>query len=275
MLETRVSRDIRVQDVTMVYHGSGDSVIALERVNMHVPTGQFASIIGPSGCGKSTLLRLIADILEPHSGEVTLGGDTPRAARHDHALGFVFQSPTLLPWRTVRQNVELPLDVVGRNSTRRSARSTDELIELVRLRSFEKALPHQLSGGMQQRVAIARALVLTPDVLLLDEPFGALDEITRQRMNLEMLRIWAESGTTALLVTHSIAEAVLMSDQIYVMSARPGRITSIVDVPLERPRRLDMMRSPEFFDCVNRVRDGLFGNQQSAAAVTGEPVEAY
>ncbi len=260
----------------MVYHGSGDSVIALERVNMHVPTGQFASIIGPSGCGKSTLLRLIADILQPHSGQVTLGSDTPRAARHDHALGFVFQSPTLLPWRTVRQNVELPLDVVGRNSTRRSARSTDELIELVGLRSFEKALPHQLSGGMQQRVAIARALVLTPDVLLLDEPFGALDEITRQRMNLEMLRIWAESGTTALLVTHSIGEAIFMSDQVYVMSARPGRIVSVVDVPLPRPRTLDMMRSHVFFDCVNRVRDGLFGKEEGANAVNRpQPVEAY
>jgi NitT/TauT family transport system ATP-binding protein len=276
MLETRVSRDIQVQDVTMVYHGSGDSVIALERVNMHVPTGHFASIIGPSGCGKSTLLRLIADILQPHSGQVMLGSDTPRAARHDHALGFVFQSPTLLPWRTVRQNVELPLDVVGRNSTRRSARSTDELIELVGLKSFEKALPHQLSGGMQQRVAIARALVLTPDVLLLDEPFGALDEITRQRMNLEMLRIWAESGTTALLVTHSIGEAIFMSDQVYVMSARPGRIVSVVEVPLPRPRTLDMMRSHVFFDCVNRVRDGLFGKEEDPSALSRpQPVEAY
>jgi NitT/TauT family transport system ATP-binding protein len=276
MLESRVSRDIQVQDVTMVYDGRGDSVIALERVNMHVPTGQFASIIGPSGCGKSTLLRLIADILQPHSGEVTLGGETPRAARHDHALGFVFQSPTLLPWRTVRQNVELPLDVVGRNSTRRSTRSTDELIELVGLKGFEEALPHQLSGGMQQRVAIARALVLTPDVLLLDEPFGALDEITRQRMNLEMLRIWAESGTTALLVTHSIGEAIFMSDQVYVMSARPGRIVSVVDVPLARPRTLDMMRSRVFFDCVNRVRDGLFGKEEGASAVNRpQPVEAY
>jgi NitT/TauT family transport system ATP-binding protein len=276
MFETRVSRDIRVENVTMVYDGRGDGVIALERVNMHVPTGQFASIIGPSGCGKSTLLRLIADILQPHSGEVTLGGDTPRAARHDHALGFVFQSPTLLPWRTVRQNVELPLDVVGRDSTRRSTRSTDELIELVGLKGFEEALPHQLSGGMQQRVAIARALVLTPDVLLLDEPFGALDEITRQRMNLEMLRIWAESATTALLVTHSIGEAIFMSDQVCVMSARPGRIVSVVDVPLARPRTLDMMRSRVFFDCVNRVRDGLFGKEEGASAANrAQPVEAY
>jgi len=259
----------------MVFYGSGEPVIALEKVDMRVPAGQFASIIGPSGCGKSTLLRLVADVTEPHAGTITLGGDTPRAARHAHSLGFVFQAPTLLPWRSVKQNIELPLDVVGRNSAKRSTRSGAELIELVGLTGFADALPHQLSGGMQQRVAIARALVLTPDILLLDEPFGALDEITRQRMNLELLRIWSESGATALLVTHSIAEAVFMSDQIYVMSARPGRITSIVDVPLERPRRLDMMRSPEFFDCVNRVRDGLFGHQQSQVATASEPVEAY
>jgi NitT/TauT family transport system ATP-binding protein len=270
-----MSRDIQVEKVSMVFYGSGEPVIALEKVDMRVPAGQFVSIIGPSGCGKSTLLRLVADVTEPHAGTITLGGDTPRAARHAHSLGFVFQAPTLLPWRSVKQNIELPLDVVGRGSAKRSTRSSAELIELVGLTGFADALPHQLSGGMQQRVAIARALILTPDILLLDEPFGALDEITRQRMNLELLRIWSESGTTALLVTHSIAEAVFMSDRIYVMSARPGRITSIVDVPLERPRRLDMMRSSEFFDCVNHVRDGLFGYQQSEAAATGEPVEAY
>ena len=259
----------------MVFYGRGEPVIALEKVDMQVPVGQFASIIGPSGCGKSTLLRLVADITKPSAGTITLGGETPRAARHAHSLGFVFQAATLLPWRTVKQNIELPLDVVGRGSAKRSTRSSDELIELVGLGGFADALPHQLSGGMQQRAAIARALILTPDVLLLDEPFGALDEITRQRMNLELLRIWSESGTTALLVTHSIAEAVFMSDRIFVMSARPGRITGIVDVPLERPRRLDMMRSPEFFDCVNRVRDGLFGLEQSAADPASGPVEAY
>src|ERR1700722_17069810 len=270
-----MSRDIQVDQVSMVFYGQGEPVIALEKVDMQVPAGQFASIIGPSGCGKSTLLRLVADVMKPYAGSITLGGDTPRAARHAHSLGFVFQAPTLLPWRSVKQNIELPLDVVGRGSARRSTRTSAELIELVGLTGFADALPHQLSGGMQQRVAIARALILTPDILLLDEPFGALDEITRQRMNLELLRIWSESGTTALLVTHSIAEAVFMSDRIYVMSARPGRITSIVDVPLERPRRLDMMRSPEFFDCVNRIRDGLFGHEQAQAAAPGEPVEAY
>jgi NitT/TauT family transport system ATP-binding protein len=270
-----VARDIQVDQVSMVFYGRGEPVIALEKVDLRVPAGQFASIIGPSGCGKSTLLRLVADVMQPHAGSITLGGDTPRAARHAHSLGFVFQAPTLLPWRSVKQNIELPLDVVGRRSSKRSARTTAELIDLVGLTGFEDALPHQLSGGMQQRVAIARALILTPDILLLDEPFGALDEITRQRMNLELLRIWSESGTSALLVTHSIAEAVFMSDRVYVMSARPGRITSIVDVPLERPRRLDMMRSADFFECVNRVRDSLFGHEQVPASTPREPVEAY
>jgi NitT/TauT family transport system ATP-binding protein len=270
-----VSRDIKVDQVSMVFYGRGEPVIALEKVDMHVSAGQFASIIGPSGCGKSTLLRLIADVMQPHAGSITLGGDTPRAARHAHSLGFVFQAPTLLPWRSVRQNIELPLDIVGRNSARRSARTTADLVKLVGLAGFEDALPHQLSGGMQQRVAIARALILTPDILLLDEPFGALDEITRQRMNIELLRIWSESATSALLVTHSIAEAVFMSERVYVMSARPGRITSIIDVPLERPRRLDMMRSSEFFACVNRVRDGLFGYEQTHASERAASVEAH
>jgi NitT/TauT family transport system ATP-binding protein len=256
----------------MTFHGRGKPLIALEKVDLYIPTGRFGSIIGPSGCGKSTLLRLIADVIHPIAGTVMLGGKTPRAARHEHALGFVFQSPTLLPWRTVRQNIELPLDVVGRRSARRSAISSTELIELVGLKGFERALPSELSGGMQQRCAIARALMLKPDVLLLDEPFGALDEITRQRMNLELLRIWAESGTTAVLVTHSIAEAVFMSDQVHIMSARPGRITVSIDVPLPRPRKLDMMRTPVFYDCVNRVRDGLFGRE---GAELPEGTEAY
>jgi NitT/TauT family transport system ATP-binding protein len=270
-----MSRDISVDQVSMVFYGRGEPVIALEKVDMHVPAGRFAAIIGPSGCGKSTLLRLVADVMQPFAGTVTLGGETPRAARIDHALGFVFQSPTLLPWRTVRENIELPLDIVGRKSMRRSASSPLELVELVGLRGFENALPHELSGGMQQRAAIARALVLRPDVLLLDEPFGALDEITRQRMNLELLRIWAESGTTALLVTHSIAEAVFMSDQVHIMSPRPGRIISVIDVPLLRPRSLEMMRKPVFYDCVNRVRDGLFDRETARAEPAPEPIEAY
>src|ERR1700733_1962259 len=266
-----MSRDIQVEKVSMVFYGAGEPVIALEKVDMRVPAGQFASIIGPSGCGKSTLLRLVADINKPHAGTITLAGDTPRVARNAHSLGFVFQAPTLLPWRSVKQNIELPLDVVGRNSAKRSTRSSAELIELVGLTGFADALPHQLSGGMQQRVAIARALILTPDILLLDEPFGALDEITRQRMNLELLRIWSESGTTALLVTHSIGEAVFMADTVFVMSLRPGKILLTIEVPLPRPRTLQMMGSQAFFDTVNHVREGLFGADTQTLFGTDTP----
>jgi NitT/TauT family transport system ATP-binding protein len=220
-------------------------------------------------------LRLIADILEPNSGQITIGDAPPRQARREHAIGFVFQQPTLLPWRTVRQNVALPLDIVGRASGRRSGRTPDELLELVGLEGFAQALPGELSGGMQQRAAIARALVLAPDVLLLDEPFGALDEITRQRMNLELLRIWSESRTTALLVTHSIAEAVFMSDTVYVMSRRPGEMTAKLVVDLPRPRTLAMMRTAPFFETVNQLRDRLFGQEGSAETAVATPVEVY
>src|SRR5262245_36271998 len=175
-----MSRDIRVENVSMTFHGRGDPILALENVDLKMGASRFGSIIGPSGCGKSTLLRLLADIMQPSSGHVWLGGQTPASARRDHALGFVFQSPTLLPWRTVRQNVALPVDIVG-GARATKARSPDDLIRLVGLQGFENGLPHQLSGGMQQRAAIARALALDPEVLLLDEPFGALDEITRQR----------------------------------------------------------------------------------------------
>jgi len=269
-----MSRDIKVDRVAMVFQGRGEPVIALDKVNLHVEAGRFASIIGPSGCGKSTLLRLIAGLMKPFAGTVTLGGETPGAARRDKKLGFVFQSPTLLPWRTVRQNLELPHDILGHRDRRQERDQIAALIDLVGLKGFENSLPHELSGGMQQRAAIARALVLKPEVLMLDEPFGALDEITRQRMNLELLRIWAESGTTALLVTHSIAEAVFMSDHVYVMSPRPGSITSVVDVDLPRPRSLDDMRTPAFFDCVNRVRDGLFGRSSPAAPDQRQQIEA-
>ncbi len=248
-------------------------VVALDRVSLELGAGRFGSIIGPSGCGKSTLLRLIADIAQPSAGRLTVGGGSPRQARLANALGFVFQAPTLLPWRTVRQNIELPLVLMGRNNPRVAGQGSAALIELVGLKGFEDALPDELSGGMQQRAAIARSLMLKPDVLLLDEPFGALDEITRQRMNVELLRIWAESGTTALLVTHSITEAVFMSDEVFIMSPRPGRVSQVIEVPLPRPRHLAMMRMPVFFDCVNRVRDGLFGKEQDPAPLTS--AEAY
>jgi NitT/TauT family transport system ATP-binding protein len=267
-----MSEDINAAQVSMMFDGRGGTTAALADVDLTVPAGSFGAIIGPSGCGKSTLLRLIADVIKPTRGTVRIGGMTPAAARAQYMLGFVFQSPTLLPWRTVRQNVELPLKIIGRG--KKPATPSQELIELVGLKGFEDALPHELSGGMQQRAAIARALILRPSILLLDEPFGALDEITRQRMNLELMRIWAETGTTALLVTHSIAEAVFMADRVYVMSPRPGRITAQIDIDMERPRTLDMMKRPTFYEYVNRVRDGLFGRDGQDIA-HGTMAEAY
>ena len=269
-----MSKDIAAQQVSMVFRGHGEPVIALDRIDLRVGAGRLAALIGPSGCGKSTFLRLVADIARPSAGTLTIGGETPEAARRRNAIGFVFQSPTLLPWRTVRQNVELPLAVVGRDNARVAPRGADALIELVGLKGFENALPHELSGGMQQRAAIARALMLTPDVLLLDEPFGALDEITRQKMNLELLRIWSQTGATTLLVTHSIAEAVFMADEVFVMSARPGRVAERIEVPLERPRALAMMRSEAFFACVNRIRDALFGDEAASIATTAPTAPA-
>lgn len=271
-----MSKSLKVDNASKWFDGQGTQVIALDRASLSLPAGGFGALIGPSGCGKSTLLRMIADITSPSAGSILIGDEPPTAARQAHAIGFVFQSATLLPWRTVRENVALPLSIVGRQSKRIAKRTPDELIELVGLKGFQNALPAQLSGGMQQRAAIARALVLQPDMLLLDEPFGALDEITRQRMNLELLRIWAECGTTALLVTHSIGEAVFMADHVFVMSPRPGKVTLTVDVPLPRPRALDMMRSRLFFDTVNRVRDGLFGTEASndAGLLDGLPAVA-
>lgn len=257
----------------MKFHGRNEPVMALDDVNFKLSAGRFGSIIGPSGCGKSTLLRLIADLMSPTSGTLAVGHGTPEQARLENAMGFVFQSPTLLPWRTIKQNIELPLAIVGKNNARLAGMGSQALIELVGLKGFEDALPDELSGGMQQRAAIARSLMLKPDVLLLDEPFGALDEITRQRMNLEMLRIWAETGTTALLVTHSIAEAVFMSDEVFIMSPRPGRISQVIEIPLARPRQLSMMRTQVFFDCVNQVRDGLFGKDRDMDMLSGS--EAY
>ncbi len=265
-----MSKAIDASQVSMVFRGRGEPVIALDRVDLTVEAGRFAAVIGPSGCGKSTLLRLVADLAQPSAGRLTVGGDTPRAARRRNEIGFVFQSPTLLPWRTVRQNVELPLAVLGRRSDRVAEAGSGALIELVGLKGFENALPHELSGGMQQRAAIARALMLKPDVLLMDEPFGALDEITRQRMNLELLRIWSETGATTMLVTHSIAEAVFMADDVYVMSARPGRVVTRIAIDLPRPRTLAMMRSEAFFDAVNAIREALFGDE----AETQKPVAA-
>jgi NitT/TauT family transport system ATP-binding protein len=234
------------------------SVEALRQVGLSLETGQFGALIGPSGCGKSTLLRLVADIAAPSEGSITIDGEPPAQCRRDHRIGFVFQDPALLPWRSVLENVRLPLEVAGKRGVG-SGHSPMDLLKLVGLEAFADARPSQLSGGMQQRAAIARALVLAPKLLLLDEPFGALDEITRHKMNLELLRIWQATGTTALMVTHSIQEAVFMADFVFVLAARPGRIVDQIEVGLPRPRDTVTMNDPAFGALVSRVRGGLFG----------------
>ncbi|MCU4651794.1 ABC transporter ATP-binding protein [Roseibacterium sp. SDUM158016] len=253
---------IDIRNVTKRFDLDGRSLTALEGIDLSVPEGSFAALIGPSGCGKSTLLRLIADVFAPSEGAIAVGGRPPREARLSHEIGFVFQAATLLPWRTVRENVALPAEIAG-VTPRRSA---EALIDLVGLHGFENAKPAQLSGGMQQRVAIARALMLEPKVLLMDEPFGALDEITRQRMNVELLRIWRESGTTAVLVTHTISEAVFMADRVHVLSANPGRVTGVVDVDLPRPRDFGLMKTSRFNALENAVRQLLFDEEENGAA---------
>jgi NitT/TauT family transport system ATP-binding protein len=259
------SRCLELKGVAKRFRLDGREIEALSPTDLTLEDGEFGALIGPSGCGKSTLLRMIADILPPTSGTILVNGKPPETARREHQIGFVFQDPTLLPWRSVLDNVKLPLEVVAGHAPR-SAMTPEELLELVGLTSFAHARPSQLSGGMQQRCAIARALVLAPRLLLLDEPFGALDEITRYRMNLELLRIRAETRTTSLMVTHSIQEAVFMADKVYVLAARPGRIVDLVKVEIERPRRLAQMNEPAFVDAVDRVRRSLFGEMHGMLA---------
>jgi NitT/TauT family transport system ATP-binding protein len=231
-------------------------VTALQDISLDLERGEFVSLIGPSGCGKSTLLRIVGDIIEPTSGEVTVNGKPARRARLDRDYGIVFQSPVLYDWRTVTRNIALPLEMLGWDRARRAAR-VQEMLELVDLTAFEGHHPWQLSGGMQQRVSIARALAFDPALLLMDEPFGALDEMTRERLNLELLRIWAEIGSTIVFVTHSIQEAVFLSTRVVVMSARPGRIAGIVTVDLPQPRTALTREDARFFELVTAVRERL------------------
>jgi len=245
----------------------GTPVVALESVDLTVGPGEFVSLIGPSGCGKSTLLRLIADLDTPTSGELTVFGKPARQARIDQDYGIAFQQAGLLPWKTVTGNIELPLSLHGVGRTERRARVA-ELLELIGLTDFAGHHPDQLSGGMQQRVAIARALAESPRLLLMDEPFGALDEMTRERMQNELVRICAETRAAVVFVTHSIPEAVFLSDRVVVMSPRPGRITDVVDVSLGGPaERDDSLREDEaFFRGVARVREALHGLTAPAGA---------
>ena len=239
--------------------GQSGEVTALQDVNLEVNDGEFVSLIGPSGCGKSTLLRVIADLTEATRGTMTVAGVTPHEARQKQLYGMAFQQAALFDWRNVRRNVELPLELMGWGKDKRRARAL-ELLEMVQLSDFADHWPWQLSGGMQQRVAIARSLAVDPPLLLMDEPFGALDEMTRERMQNELLRIRRETGKSIIFVTHSIPEAVYLSDRVVVMSPRPGRITDIVPVPLGDERDEDTRESDDFFHAVTGVREALRGH---------------
>ncbi len=243
---------ISVKHVNKIYSTrDGNPINALSDINLEIEQGEFITVVGPSGCGKTTFLKILAGILHKSSGEILVGG-TPLDGP-SRQLGVVFQEPVLLPWRTILQNIMVPIEV-QRHSPAEFGPQARELLNLVGLNGFEKKYPNELSGGMQQRVGIARALVHDPDFLLMDEPFGALDAMTRETMNIELLRIWSERKKTVLLVTHSIAEAVFLADRIVVMSARPGRVAEIIPVDLPRPRRLDMINSERFGNYVKRVR---------------------
>jgi NitT/TauT family transport system ATP-binding protein len=247
---------IQVEDLSLTFETADGPVYALSEVNLTVQPGDFVSFIGPSGCGKTTLLRVIADLERQTAGHISVNGVSPEEARLKRAYGYVFQAPALYPWRTVERNVMLPLEIMSLSTAERRERAA-RYLDLVNLKGFEKKFPWQLSGGMQQRVSIARALSFEPDLLLMDEPFGALDEITRDHLNEQLLRLWERTGKTVVFVTHSIPEAVFLSSKIVVMSPRPGRIIDVIDCDLPPNRTLDARETKGFADIAHRVREGL------------------
>jgi NitT/TauT family transport system ATP-binding protein len=247
---------IDIRNLGLTFQTADAPVVALSNISLAIRSGEFVSLIGPSGCGKTTLMRIVADLEQPTEGTVSVNGVSPREARLKRAYGYIFQAAALYPWRTVQRNVELPHEIMGVPKEEREAKSR-RYLELVGLKGFERKFPWQLSGGMQQRVSIARALSFDPQLLLMDEPFGALDEITRDRMNEELLQIWEKTRKTVIFVTHSIDEAVLLSTRIVVMSARPGRIIDVIDSTLPPHRTLETRETPAAIELAHRVRQGL------------------
>jgi len=256
MKDSSAAPVISARDLSLTFQTGDGPVHALKDVTLDIAKGEFVSFIGPSGCGKTTFLRVIADLEQPTSGSITVNGMSPDAARRARAYGYVFQAAGLYPWRTIAGNIKLPLEIMGYSASEQDSR-VQKVLDLVELSGFARKFPWQLSGGMQQRASIARALAFDADILLMDEPFGALDEIVRDRLNEQLLELWARTEKTIGFVTHSIPEAVYLSTKIVVMSPRPGRITDIIDSPLPRERPLDIRDSPEFIAIAHRVRDGL------------------
>ena len=245
---------VSVRDISVRFESDVETVIALEHVSVDIPAGGFVTMLGPSGCGKSTLLRAIADLVEVSDGAISVLGKSTAEARRARDFAFVFQDATLLPWRTAIDNVRLPLEVGGKASAITTADKPEDLLKLVGLAGRECAMPHELSGGMRQRVAIARALICRPRVLLMDEPFGALDEITRDKLNEELLRIWQETGTTIIFVTHSVPEAAFLGQQVLVLAPAPGRVRELVTVDFPHPRQLSMRDTVEFIQVTAHLR---------------------
>jgi len=254
---------IKAENLSLTFETNDGPVHALQDINLEVNKGDFVSFIGPSGCGKTTFLRVMADLETPTSGDITVNGMSPHEARKTRAYGYVFQAAGLYPWRTIGGNIKLPLEIMGYSKADQAER-VKRVLELVDLAGFEKKFPWQLSGGMQQRASIARALAFDADILLMDEPFGALDEIVRDHLNEQLLHLWDTTHKTICFVTHSIPEAVYLSTKIVVMSPRPGRIADVIESPLPRERPLEIRDTPEFIEIAHRVRDGLREGHENA-----------
>lgn len=251
--------EIKIDNVSMVYKvNNGEDIVALKDVSFDIKQGEFISLLGPSGCGKTTLLRIIADLLQPTSGNVSIMGESPRDIRLQRKYGMVFQNPVLYDWRTVRRNICMTMEITGIPKKERTAR-INKMLDIVGLQNFGSKYPYELSGGMQQRVGIARALALNPEFLFMDEPFSALDEFTREKLNEDLLKIWKKTNKTVIFVTHNIQESVFLSDRVVVLSPHPGRLSAIVDINLPRPRESSIRETPEFYEYVTKIRRSFEG----------------